>query len=93
MPDLEEGFHGFTSLGFPFLMRFFLFIQPGYLQPLLPDTAPTEPEVVKDVFAGKASRWPSKSVTFFSWDEHNCLAGMISSASFMQMYGTKSCLV
>ncbi len=37
----------------------FLFIQPGYLQPLLPDTAPTEPEVVEDVFAGKASRWPS----------------------------------
>jgi aromatic-L-amino-acid decarboxylase len=31
-------------------------LKPGYLRPLLPDTAPTEPEVVEDVFAGKASR-------------------------------------
>ncbi|KAH9546771.1 hypothetical protein CY35_12G118600 [Sphagnum magellanicum] len=27
-------------------------VKPGYLRPLLPDTAPTEPEVVEDVFAG-----------------------------------------
>jgi len=26
-------------------------LKPGYLRPLLPDTAPTEPEVVEDVFA------------------------------------------
>jgi hypothetical protein len=31
-------------------------IQPGYLRPLLPDSAPTEPETVEAVFAGKASR-------------------------------------
>jgi hypothetical protein len=35
-------------------------IQPGYLRPLLPDSAPAEPETVEDVFAGKASRWPSQ---------------------------------
>jgi aromatic-L-amino-acid decarboxylase len=31
-------------------------IQPGYLRPLLPDSAPAEPETVEDVFADLSSK-------------------------------------